>query len=534
MQTQDQRRKVGQLFVVGFHGHHVDANITTLIRDYGIGTVILFRRNIASAKQLQALCLNLQRVARDAQHTHPLFIAIDQENGLVTRISPPIAPQQPGAMAIAAAAAERNGSIADRSSRVAAATGEMLSFFGINVNYAPVGDVNSEPLNPVIGVRSAGDDPSSAAEFATGCIRGLRDHRVVPCIKHFPGHGDTSVDSHHGLPVVDKSRRQLDQVELVPFRRAAVDERVEMVMTAHIALPQLTGSNLPATLSADAMAILRDEWNYQGVVVTDCMEMDGVRATYGTVEGTLMALKAGVDSVMICHTFEAQTAAIDRICQAVESGDLSPERIEASLSRLCALKERYTSWETALRAEMLESLDAINEKAARVADEIYADAITVVRKRSETLPLDPFARVVVVSPSPDAFALSGAADSDALIGELFASAIERHASPPLHVQFRDELTAEQWQHVEAGEVVVLATQNAQASQRAIGLEIARRRGALPTVCIATCSPYDFLDDADEMGTYMTIYEPTREAVNRAVDVLYGAPARGKLPVKQQT
>lgn len=304
---------------------------------------MLFKRNVRDAVQLRALCLALQQLAKDAGHDQPLFIGIDQENGLVTRISPPVAPQLPGPMALAAAcslAAAR---------AVAEATGSMLRHFGINMNYAPVADINSEPLNPVIGVRSPGDDPARVSHFADACAAGLRHRRVVPCIKHFPGHGDTRVDSHHDLPVIRKSRQSLDANELVPFRHAAA-QAIEMVMTAHISLPALGGgSDLPATLSPEAIGILRNDLGFQGVIMTDCMEMDGVRATYGTARGSLMALQAGVDNVMICHTYQAQTDAIDRVCQALEDQDLSSQQIEASLRRLGELKSRFTSWDDALR-----------------------------------------------------------------------------------------------------------------------------------------------------------------------------------------
>ena len=180
--------------------------------------------------------------------------------------------------------------------KIASATAETLKGFGINMNYAPVADINSEPKNPVIGVRSPSDDPEIVGRFVSAQIKGLSKGGVVPCIKHFPGHGDTAVDSHYGLPVITKSKAMLDRCELVPFKRA-VAERVDAIMTAHISMPGLAVSDettlqvLPASLNPDVIDILRSEMRYEGLIISDCLEMDAVRSTYGTEKGAVMALK---------------------------------------------------------------------------------------------------------------------------------------------------------------------------------------------------------------------------------------------------
>jgi beta-N-acetylhexosaminidase len=167
------------------------------------------------------------------------------------------------------------------------------------MNYAPIADINSEPKNPVIGVRSPSDDPETVGRFVSAQIKGLQQNGIVPSVKHFPGHGDTAVDSHYGLPVINKTKAQLEACELIPFRRA-VAEGVSSVMTAHIALPGIGDPNLPeddpskklpASLNPDAIKILRGEMKYNGVIVSDCLEMDGVRTTFGTEKGAVMALK---------------------------------------------------------------------------------------------------------------------------------------------------------------------------------------------------------------------------------------------------
>ncbi|EQK99447.1 glycoside hydrolase family 3 [Ophiocordyceps sinensis CO18] len=228
MTTLEARRKtVGQLFAVGFHGLDADDRVRSLVCDYGVGAIVLFKRNVRDAPQLRALCLALQRLARDAGHDQPLLIGIDQENGL-------------------------------------------------------------------------------------------------------------------------------------------------------------------------AMGILRDDIGFQGVIMTDCMEMDGVRATYGTVEGSLMALQAGADNVMICHTHQVQTAAIDRVCQALESGEISSRQIQVSLGRLSELKSRFTSWDDALHPQAPEALSAMNKRSEELAKQVYRDATTLVRSQAGLLPLSRTAKTPTV------------------------------------------------------------------------------------------------------------------------------------------
>jgi beta-N-acetylhexosaminidase len=258
-----------------------------------VGGIVLFQRNVESASQLLELTTSLQELARSSGHEHGLFIAIDQENGLVTRIKPPIAAQLPGCMALGATGDASNAF------EVASATGELLKGFGINMNYGPIADVNSEPKNPVIGVRSPSDDPEVVGRYVSAQVKAFRERGVVSCAKHFPGHGDTAVDSHYGLPVISKGRDKLEACEFVPFRRAAA-EGIDSIMTAHIAMPGLASSKpdgdkpsetLPASLNPDAIKILREEMGYKGMIISDCLEMDGVRAIYGTEKGAVLAVK---------------------------------------------------------------------------------------------------------------------------------------------------------------------------------------------------------------------------------------------------
>ncbi|GAB1211664.1 hypothetical protein ATERTT37_000788 [Aspergillus terreus] len=503
--------------------------IKTLIREYGLGGIVLFKRNIRDAAQLQSLTLALQEEAKLAGHEHPLFIGIDQENGLVTRICPPISAQMPGSMALGATYDP------ELAYQVGALTGETLNVFGINMNYAPVCDINSEPLNPVIGVRSFGDDPSLVGRFASASARGLREKKVVPSVKHFPGHGDTAVDSHYGLPVISKTREQLDQCELRPFRRAAA-EGVEAVMTAHISLPNIGDGKLPATLSADALNILRKDMQYDGMIITDCLEMDGIRATYGSENGAVLALGAGCDSIMICHTYSVQVGAIDQICQAIESGQIPQARLDEAYRRVASLKSRFLSWNTACQPPSLDSMKLLNEKGVSLAREAYSRSITVVRDKPQTLPLAKDSTIVFLFPGEKTPA-GGAVDGEGLgrKGEynasLYLQVLQAWNKNVTEIRYGTAgLSAEQWALVDAADVVIFTSINARESQfqKALGLALPHRARKL--VAIAACNPYDFLDDPI-IETYIATYEPTLEAFTAAAAALFDPDsAKGALPV----
>jgi beta-N-acetylhexosaminidase len=237
-------KSIGQMLVVGFDGLTPNNEIRTLITKYHVGHVVLFVRNIHDSRQLLELTKSLQKIARGAGHKHPLFISVDQENGLVSRVGPPIAPQFPGAMTLGATQS------VEPAYTTALATAEYLRFNGIQYNLAPVADINSNPKNPVVGVRSYGDNPVMVGDFIASSARGLKDGKVVSCLKHFPGHGDTAVDSHHGTAIVPKTRSELDSCELVPFKRG-IAEDIDSIMMAYVIRSPL-GDELPASISAAA------------------------------------------------------------------------------------------------------------------------------------------------------------------------------------------------------------------------------------------------------------------------------------------
>ncbi|MEW6544575.1 MAG: beta-N-acetylhexosaminidase [Nitrospirota bacterium] len=327
------RDQIGQLFMLGFAGTSVSAELADLLREYKPGGVILFARNLERVEQIVALTNGLQKLSPDS----PLLIAIDQEGGRVSRLPAGFTIFPPCALLGSCQPTER---ALDLAYRAAAVTASELRAVGVNMNMAPVLDVNTNPANPIIGDRAFSADPAAVSELGLATLRGLQDRRVVACGKHFPGHGDTEADSHKELPVVRASRERLQTVELLPFRHA-IRHGLATIMTAHVLYPALD-ENAPATLSAPILTgLLRNELGFDGVVLTDDLEMQAIGDHYGVGEAAVLALQAGADLLLICQERERQVAAMQTVRRAVEDGTIAPSSLEASLRRIAALKQRF-------------------------------------------------------------------------------------------------------------------------------------------------------------------------------------------------
>ncbi|MGR6318529.1 glycoside hydrolase family 3 protein [Micromonospora soli] len=302
----------------------------------GLGSVVLFARNIVDHDQLAALTATLRAERPD------VIVAIDEEAGDVTRIESARGSSRPGNFAL--------GAVDDPAltEEVARDLGTELATVGVTLDYAPDADVNSNPANPVIGVRSFGADPALVARHTAAWVRGLQSGGVAACAKHFPGHGDTRVDSHHDLPRIGGDRARLDAVELAPFR-AAVAAGAQAVMTGHLLVPALD-PELPATLSPRILGgLLRDELGFQGVVVTDAVEMRAVADRYGFAGATVRALAAGADAICVGGERAGEADAVelrDAIVAAVVAGELPEERLAEAAKRVGQL----AAWTVAARA----------------------------------------------------------------------------------------------------------------------------------------------------------------------------------------
>lgn len=518
---------IGQVMVVGFHGHTPTPEIIDLIQHHHVGNLILFSRNAAQDTQhLRALTYELQKIARDAGHRYPLLISIDQENGTVRRLGP-AATIFPGNMAQGALGSEQ------MTYQIAQASGRELLELGINLNFAPVVDVNNNPANPVIGNRSFGEDPQQVGRLGSAAIRGWQEAGVIACIKHFPGHGDTAVDSHLALPILPYTLDRLEEIELPPFK-SGIAAGVEMVMSAHVSFPAITHDEaMPATLSPALLrGLLRDRLGFQGVIISDCLEMKAISEGVGIARGSVLALIAGIDLVLISHIYDHQLAGIEAIKAAVQSGELSVDILEQAVRRIIRLKERYLSWETALPDQAETPLQWVGNAAHRqLSEQAYARSITLVRDEAKLLPLQlqPEQRIAIVYPVRKAW--TEVVDRALAIGELVQQIQQRHANVSVHPfalqsdELQDLLSA-----VQDADLVLAVTVNANLDEQQTALMQALLQSKQPLIALSVLNPYDLLA-FPQLGTYLVTYEYTAPALATAARALFGEIVpQGRLPV----
>lgn len=323
------KEKIGQMFMVGFEGPGPSKAVLRLIKDFCIGGVILFSRNLQSPAQAAKLCNALQAQSKKM----PLLISIDQEGGRVSRL-PKGFTIFPGGGRLAACQSTQ------LVYRVAEATATELRAVGINMNLAPVLDINTNRANPIIGDRAFGASPTLVSTLGLTTVAGFQDNNVVACGKHFPGHGDTAADSHKELPRVPHDLRRLRDVELRPFLHT-IRNGLASIMTAHVLYPELDPKE-PATLSKRIVTgLLRESMGFKGLVVTDDMEMAAISDFHKPGEAAVKAIEAGVDLILIGHNEAKQLFAIDAVARAVKQKRISEARIEQSLLRILQVKEKF-------------------------------------------------------------------------------------------------------------------------------------------------------------------------------------------------
>lgn len=341
----------GQLLVAGIQGTGAGEDARQVIEDLHVGGIILFGRNVEDAEQLTRLTGALKELNRKAENV-PLFLCVDEEGGMVSRMPPEIT-NLPNAYDYT----QTGGDPGKRGEVLAA----QCARFGFSVDLAPVLDVWSNPNNTVIGRRAFGTGAEEAAEAGTRCAQAMMEAGIIPVVKHFPGHGNTDVDSHVGLPVVDKTEEELEALELIPFRRALEREEghepVPAVMVGHILMTRLDPL-LPASLSpAVVNGLLREKLGFEGVVFTDDLTMEAVAGTYGMGEAAVKAVEAGCDMALVCHGLDNAKAAYHALLFAVEDGTLTRERLEESAYRILSLKAAYAVEDTMTERPDLKKLN---------------------------------------------------------------------------------------------------------------------------------------------------------------------------------
>lgn len=493
----------------------LNANARRLLEQWKVGGVILMGRNVDSPEQVARLSNDFQAAAGPV----PVFFSTDQEGGHVARMKAPFT-VMPGNMPLGATGDEKLAYSA------AHAVGEELAAIGINLNFAPSADINNNPDNPIIGVRSYGEDGRLVAGMVAAQVRGYQDAKTIACAKHFPGHGDTAVDSHLGLATIPYGMDRLEELELAPFR-AAVAAGVSFIMTAHIIFETLDPER-PGTLSPAVVdGLLRRDLGYKGVVITDCMEMKGIRDHYGIGEAAVMAVEAGVDILAVCHTPARQEAVRNALLEAVRSGRVTEARIDASVERILACKRKFRLDERRT-VDVANVAQVVGSAAHRgIEQEIARKSITVVKDLAGAVPLPP-GRVAVIGPESAAETVSeslkslGRADVESAgVGpEFSADQLEGARSAAAGADVLVLLTKhpEPWTIVPQDEVAQTALVN---ELSAIGK---------PLVVVALRNPYDIRHFPD-ISSYVTTYGYTAASLKALAEVLAGkVEALGHLPV----
>ncbi|GAA4893583.1 glycoside hydrolase family 3 protein [Tessaracoccus lubricantis] len=491
-------QKVGQLMVSEVYGADPTVEHTGNLQLFGIGKAVDVVRELhlggviyfawtdsyaggpdgvaQLSNTLQAAALETRVTATKGQPqgnkvSVPLLVATDQEQGIVTRFGPP-ATQFPGAMALGAGRSEANAKAA------AEITGMELRAVGINTNFAPVADVNVNPANPVIGVRSFSSDPELVSRMVAAQVEGYQGAgRVSASAKHFPGHGDTAVDSHYGLPLITHSREEWERLDAPPFR-AAIAAGIDMIMTAHLLLPAFDDSGDPATLSKPILTgVLRDQLGYDGVVITDALNMAGVREMYGDAEVAVRALEAGVDILLMSPS---PIAARDAVLEAVTSGRISEAEIDRKVARVLRMKHRRgIIAEPMCDPALIGSVVGIPQHL-EIADAVTDRTITLIRNDG-VLPMPVSGKKVLVT----GWGAGTTTNVQAAFTAAGATATRLNYNSPTAAQISAAVTAAQ-----DVDLVVVLTQNAAPNSALVRLVNALVATGKPVVAVAVRNPYD--------------------------------------------
>ncbi|HHX86904.1 MAG TPA: glycoside hydrolase family 3 protein [Firmicutes bacterium] len=516
LQNMSLDEKVGQVIIAYFNGPEFTSRLAEELREFPLGGVILYSTssNIESPAQVAALTEKIQKTAVD-NGSLPLFIAIDQEGGSVARLTEGVT-VFPGNMALGAAESEELARLS------AAVTARELRILGINLNFAPVVDVNNNPDNPVIGVRSFGSHPEAVACLGTAVVDPYRQEGVLATTKHFPGHGDTDVDSHYGLPLIPYSLSRLKSLELLPFQ-AMIKAGVPAVMMAHILVPQLTGSDeLPASLSPQAVRYLREEMGFDGLIVSDSMSMGAITGNWGLEEASVAAFQAGVDIILFGPWTGVQPGDRRKIFsalkQAVENGTITLERLDQSVKRILTAKMKYKIIDDPLpRRESLP--DLASPQNLEVARRIARESVTLARDRASVIPLSPQEMVPLIWP----------AGMESSLAPLTKECpfLQPHLLP---LQASSDEAGELFELLRTSPLVLAGTCNLRQYPAWAGL-INALAGETEVALLALSSPYDLLA-APRVATYLCTYSDSSVSMQALGQVLNGTlTPKGRLPVE---
>ncbi|OUM63687.1 glycoside hydrolase family 3 protein [Piromyces sp. E2] len=507
--------KIGQLLIVGFDGPILTDEIRTLIQDYKFGNFILFSRNIVNLEQLITLNRDIHQEVIKSVGVMP-FIAIDQEGGMVIRIKNKET-SYPGSMTLAATNVEN-------ANKVGHLMGKHLMALGINMNMAPSMDINNNPKNPVIGIRSYSDNPDTVSKYGVSLIKGIQEEGVIATAKHFPGHGDVEIDSHLGLPILPFDKERLYNIELKPFKEA-INNGVKSIMCAHIIYKNIDSTN-PATLSKSILKdILRHELHYHELIVSDCMEMKAISEGITTPAGVVKGIAAGIDLACICHTKERQINSMKMLKQAIDDHLISIEDINEKVERILQKKNEVFSVMDKLFFKNNNTLNLFkNNYSSVINQKIVDDSLTFVRGKKLEL------KGEILLYSCEAKALNMAEE---IINSINIIDLVRKEIPIIHTQeysinsYSNSLIEKSSEY----DTVIFISYNA-----FINLSQAKMINELNNRCtnfyvISIRNPYDYLS-LDKNINYYTLYEYTPNSIRTVIKFLKGEiSANGTLPIK---
>lgn len=513
------KHKIGQMIVAGFPSPYVDDQARRLVEDFEVGNFALFGRNYVTAEQATQMCSDLHKLTYE-KTGYSAYLASDQEGGVVSRVCIGSA-LFPGTMAMAASPSADPYQVGKN-------CGNILGSMGILGNFGPVLDVNLDPMNPIIGSRSYSDDPETVAKLGVEMIRGMHEGGMLATLKHYPGHGNVATDSHLGVPHNPTSEEELIRTEWMPFQRA-IDAGADAIMTAHVVYDQVD-PEFPATISKKIMTgLLRDTMHFEGIAVTDCMEMDAIKVAYGIGPGAVMAVLAGCDVLCFSHTYEAVAEACNALYKAVDEGIITPERIDQSYQRIIRLKKQY-NLVTPPPVDTASAMKWLSDK--QIMDfhaKISLDSMTMMYDNGGYQALKNAKHPRFFAPA--SIAVTGAEDKERAPTRFSDLAQQRFGGDSVvyPMSSLDDATLDAI-HSDEYDVAVLALYNARfrESQQAILRELEAQKQ--PLVVLLLGAPYDatLIRNAQ---CVICAYEYTYLSANTLLTALETGEFKGHLPVK---
>ena len=508
------QEKLGQLLIIGFEEPYLTKDVEEMIRKYKFGNFILFTRNIVDLKQLESLTRRLHEVVMEATGVMP-FISIDQEGGMVVRVMHKSC-FYPGSMTLAATKP-------DNAKEVGILMGKHLLSLGINMNLAPSLDINNNPKNPVIGIRSYSDDPNTVSAYGLELIEGMQSTGIIATAKHFPGHGDVDVDSHLGLPILPFDMKRLEEMELKPFKEA-ISAGVKNIMSAHIVFKAIDKDN-PATLSKPILqGLLRDKLKYKGLITSDCMEMEAIAGSMTTPVGSAAGIVAGIDMACVCHTKERQIDSLKMIKQSIDDGLITAEEIDEKVERILKYKNQVYKAMDKLFFKNKNSLDVFKDpKQAKFIQSVVDASLTKVTGKDLVIN----GKTILFGCRPYATNCAEDIVDNGCILDLIS---EKDGIDVCEYNV-DEFSCELIEKAKEYDTVIFASFNAFTHHNQAKLINELNRLHPNVYVISTRNPYDYLALKGDVN-YYTMYECTPNSNRTIAKFLKGnIKARGNLPVK---